>query len=144
MWTSRFQFLFPLPRKEGYEFVVVQFAGKEAHFTTLINFQAYNENAPECLTLVHYTDLADTKDIVLMVGEYDKNVMVSKLFFFSLIRFFRHRILDPCSRRPRPSIWASPFFSITARSGPTRPPRPKSCYFSSGSPIGPTILTTST
>ena len=32
-------FLFPLPRKEGYEFVVVQFQGKEAHFTTLINYQ---------------------------------------------------------------------------------------------------------
>jgi len=68
-------FLFPLPRKEGYEFVVVQFQGKEAHFTTLINYQAYKENAPECLTIVHYTELADTKGIVLMVGEFDKNFL---------------------------------------------------------------------
>lgn len=82
MWktmTQRFEehktFLFPLPRKEGYEFVVVQFQGKEAHFTTLINYQAYKENAPECMAIVHYTELLETKGIVLMVGEYDKNMM---------------------------------------------------------------------
>jgi len=68
-------FLFPLPRDQGYEFVVVQFLGKEAHFTTLINFQAHKENAPECLSMVHYTELAGEKGIVLMVGEYDKDVL---------------------------------------------------------------------
>ncbi|XP_059091652.1 ATP synthase mitochondrial F1 complex assembly factor 1-like isoform X2 [Tigriopus californicus] len=68
-------FLFPLPRKQGYEFIVVQFLGNGAHFTTLINFQAHAENAPECLTLTHYTDLAEEKGIVLMVGEYDPNVL---------------------------------------------------------------------
>ncbi len=66
-----------MPRKQGYEFVVVQFQGNEAHFTTLINYQAYSENAPECLTLVHYTELAEEKGIVLMVGEYDTNVLES-------------------------------------------------------------------
>ena len=38
-----FQFLFPLPRAQGYEFIVVQFEGKEAHFTSLINFQVFNQ-----------------------------------------------------------------------------------------------------
>ena len=59
---------------------MVQFAGgKEAHFTTLINFQAYKENAPECLTLYHYTDLMDEgKDIVLMEGRYDSNVLTTQ------------------------------------------------------------------
>merc|ERR1711915_853958 len=52
---------------------VVQFLNNEAHFTTLINFQAHKENAPECLNLVHYTELMETKGIVLMVGEYDKD-----------------------------------------------------------------------
>ena len=37
-------FLFPLPRDQGYEFVMVQFQGKEAHFSTLINFQVRMEN----------------------------------------------------------------------------------------------------
>jgi len=66
-------FLFPVPRKNGYEFVMAQFQGDEAHFTTLINFQAHKENAPECLSLVHYTELVEDKGIVLMVGEYDKD-----------------------------------------------------------------------
>ena len=68
-------FLFPLPRKDGYEFIVVQFLGNSAHFTTLINYQAYQENAPECLTLDHYTDLLDDKGVVLMVGRYDTNLL---------------------------------------------------------------------
>ena len=70
-------FLFPLPRDMGYEFIVVQFLGHEAHFSTLINYQAHKENAPECLSMVHYTELAEEKGIVLMVGEYDKDVIVS-------------------------------------------------------------------
>jgi len=77
---QRFQqyntFLFPIPRKNGYEFVVVQFQGDEAHFTTLINFQAHKENAPECLSLMHYTELSESKGIVLMVGEYDKDSLM--------------------------------------------------------------------
>lgn len=68
-------FLFPIPRKNGYEFVMVQFLNNEAHFTTLINFQAHKENAPECLSMVHYTELMEEKGIVLMVGEYDKDTL---------------------------------------------------------------------
>lgn len=71
-------FLFPLPRDQGYEFVMVQFLGREAHFSTLINFQAHRENAPECLGMIHYTELAESKGIVLMVGEYDKQVLGAK------------------------------------------------------------------
>ena len=70
-------FLFPLPRDQGYEFFVVQFQGQEAHFTSLINYQAHKENAPECLGMMHYTELLEEKGIVLMVGEFDKDVLVS-------------------------------------------------------------------
>jgi len=68
-------FLFPLPREQGYEFVVAQCAGTEVHFTPLINYQAYKENAPECMTMVHYTELAEDKGIVLMTSEYDKSII---------------------------------------------------------------------
>lgn len=34
----------------------------------------HKENAPECLNIVHYTELRD-QGIVLMRGEYDKNVI---------------------------------------------------------------------
>lgn len=33
------QFLYALPRKEGYEFFVGQWSGAELHFTSLINIQ---------------------------------------------------------------------------------------------------------
>jgi len=71
-------FLFPLPRDKGYEFVMVQIQGNQAHFSTLINFQAHRENAPECLGMVFYTELMETKGIVLMVGEFDNKVLDSK------------------------------------------------------------------
>ena len=41
----------------------------------MINYQAHQENAPECLTLDHYTELKDDKEIVLMVGRYDTNLL---------------------------------------------------------------------
>lgn len=33
--------------------------------------QVHKENAPECLTAVHYTELHD-KGVILMRGDYDK------------------------------------------------------------------------
>ena len=72
-----FQFLLPLPRREGYEFVVVQFQGNEAHFTTLLNYQTHKENSPECLTVVNYPEFNQEKGITLMRATYDDNVLVS-------------------------------------------------------------------
>ncbi|XP_026500361.2 ATP synthase mitochondrial F1 complex assembly factor 1 [Vanessa tameamea] len=70
-------FLFPLPRSQGYEFIMSQVSGHTVHFTPLLAFQVHKENAPECLTMVHYTELVQ-KGIVLMRGEYDKNVLNGK------------------------------------------------------------------
>lgn len=68
-------FLFPLPRQQGYEFMMLQFEKNAVHFTPLLYYQVHKENAPECLTITHYTELKDEKKIVLMRGEYDKNVI---------------------------------------------------------------------
>jgi len=77
--SQRFQehktFLFPLPRTTGYEFIVVQFQDNEAHFTTLLNYQAHKENAPECLTMVNYTEFMEELGFVLMRGDFDRNVL---------------------------------------------------------------------
>lgn len=70
-------FLLPLPRQEGYEFIVLQFEGNEVHFTPLISYQAYKADAPECLTLVYYPELVDSKGVVLIKGVFDKNIMSS-------------------------------------------------------------------
>ena len=65
-------FLLPLPREHGYEFIVAQFHGSEVHMTPLLWYQTHKENAPECLTMVHYAELKDSKGVVLMRGEFDK------------------------------------------------------------------------
>lgn len=70
-------FLIPLPRSEGYEFIMCQHFGNTVHFTPLLAYQVHKENAPECLTMIHYTELIE-KGIVLMRGEYDKNVLNGK------------------------------------------------------------------
>lgn len=41
----------------------------------LIFQKVHKENAPECLNIVHYTELSDKLGIVLMRGEYDTNVI---------------------------------------------------------------------
>lgn len=99
------QFLYALPRKEGYEFFLGQWAGQELHFTSLINvqvkssadglsyipvygllslkahcwfsFQTLGENASSQLILYHYSDLKQDKDIVLMTAEMDSKFIVS-------------------------------------------------------------------
>ncbi|XP_054274431.1 ATP synthase mitochondrial F1 complex assembly factor 1-like [Macrosteles quadrilineatus] len=68
-------FVLPLPRDQGYEFIMCQFAGNEVHFTPLISYQTHKENAPECLTMIYYPDLKDHKDIVLMKGEFNKDIL---------------------------------------------------------------------
>lgn len=64
-------FLFPLPRSHGYEFIMCQFQDQNCYFTSLLNYQAYKENAPICLTVSYFTELQAEKGIVLMRGEYD-------------------------------------------------------------------------
>lgn len=68
-------FIFPLPRNDGFEFVLMQFDGKDVQFTSLAMYQILKENSPACLSLVHYTELLDSKGIVLMSGQYDNNVL---------------------------------------------------------------------
>jgi len=66
-------FVLPLPRAQGYEFMMLQFQEHSCHFTSLLNFQAFKENAPVSLTITYFTELIDKKGIVLMRGEYDDN-----------------------------------------------------------------------
>lgn len=68
-------FLLPLPRGNGYEFIMCQFYGSEVHMTPLLWYQTHKENAPECLTMIHYTELRDDKGIILMRGEFDTKLL---------------------------------------------------------------------
>ncbi|XP_078527785.1 ATP synthase mitochondrial F1 complex assembly factor 1 isoform X2 [Lissotriton helveticus] len=65
------EFLYALPRREGYEFYMGQWSGTELHFTTLINIQTIGEAAPSQLVLYHYCELQEEKGIVLMAADID-------------------------------------------------------------------------
>lgn len=67
-------FIFPIPRSQGFEFIMFQFSANTIHFTPLLCYQVHKENAPECLNIVHYTEFKD-KGIVFMRGEYDSKVI---------------------------------------------------------------------
>lgn len=70
-------FIFPIPRSQGFEFIMLQFAANTIHFTPLLCYQVHKENAPECLNIVHYTEFKD-KGLVLMRGEYDSKVLTAQ------------------------------------------------------------------
>lgn len=67
-------FILPIPRNQGYEFIMHQFAGNTIHFTPLLCYQVHKENAPECLNVTHYTEFKE-KGLILMRGEYDTKVL---------------------------------------------------------------------
>lgn len=69
-------FIFPIPRSQGFEFIMFQFAVNTVHFTPLLCYQVHKENAPECLNIVHYTEFKD-QGVVLMRGEYDTKVLTA-------------------------------------------------------------------
>lgn len=69
------RFIYPLPRQEGYEFILQQWSGNEVHFTPLISYQSHGENAPVCLDIFHYTEYQNDKGIVLMAGQPDSKLM---------------------------------------------------------------------
>lgn len=66
-------FLIPLPREQGYEFILAQWAGHECHFTPLINFQAHGADAPSIMTIVYFDELLESKGISLEMTEIDTN-----------------------------------------------------------------------
>ncbi|CAN8002217.1 unnamed protein product [Ixodes hexagonus] len=68
-------FLFPLPRENGYEFVLSQFLGDQCHMTPLAAYQRYASEAPPCLSLTFRTELAPEQGVTLMSGEYDPTLL---------------------------------------------------------------------
>jgi len=68
-------FLYPLPKDQGYEFILSQFDDTRCFFTSLINYQVHEMNAPWQLCLTYYTEFKEDKGIVLMASELDTNAM---------------------------------------------------------------------
>ncbi|XP_065904273.1 ATP synthase mitochondrial F1 complex assembly factor 1-like isoform X2 [Dysidea avara] len=65
-------FLHPVPKSGGYEMILSQFDNHgNCYFTSLLNYKTHQDAAPIWLTLTHYSELLDSKGIVLMAGEVD-------------------------------------------------------------------------
>lgn len=66
-------FVYPLPRKEGFEIFLAQWQGNQCFMTPLSFYQQHQDNAPFVLTLTYYDELSSEKDIVLMNSQIDFN-----------------------------------------------------------------------
>ncbi|UXI20156.1 hypothetical protein NH340_JMT06099 [Sarcoptes scabiei] len=59
----------------SYEFFLMQFVDHSCYFTPLAAYHLHQEMAPVCLQIHYYPELFETKGIVLMLGEFDKNIL---------------------------------------------------------------------
>ncbi|XP_033737749.1 ATP synthase mitochondrial F1 complex assembly factor 1-like [Pecten maximus] len=100
-------FVYPLPRQDGFEFILSQFSGKDVYFTPLIMYQTQKDKALSCLTLTHFQELKQEKGIVLMAGQYNSDILTKSealilvkqmtMYYsqpgverFNLVRLFNH------------------------------------------------------
>lgn len=76
-------FLYPIPRDDtsapnkesmGYQFFIGQFENHSCYFTPLVYYQRYKDLAPVSLAVNYYPEFKE-KGVVLMNGEYDKNII---------------------------------------------------------------------
>lgn len=70
-------FVHPVPKDKGYEFYMSFFEEDAAHFTPLRKYKELKENSPECLEIHYYTELMDSKNIVLIRGTYDTDELTA-------------------------------------------------------------------
>ncbi|KAI8375602.1 ATP11 protein-domain-containing protein [Choanephora cucurbitarum] len=62
-------FVVPMPREEGVEFFFLQFNFNQCNFTSLLEYKTKGTEARPFLTLTHFTELQESKGIVLMKGD---------------------------------------------------------------------------
>ncbi|ORX69166.1 ATP11-domain-containing protein [Linderina pennispora] len=104
-------FVIPLPREEGVEFFFMQFDYHQVYFTSLLEYKTNTINARPYLTLTHYTDLMDSKGVVLMRGELDdKSKMIdtsnAQYLALQMQQFYvtggeeKRRILEKFNHKP--------------------------------------------
>ncbi|KAK3846327.1 MAG: ATP11 protein-domain-containing protein [Linnemannia gamsii] len=80
-------FLLPLTHGDGVEFYLLQFAFHQVIFTSLLEYKTHGENARPFLTLTHYPELIDDKQIVLMHGVVSDNPRILTLDQAQILTF---------------------------------------------------------
>ena len=78
------QFIYPIPQKDGYEFMVGEWKDNMLFFTSLAHYQKHGDNAPVACSMHHYTNLQESHGIVLMasrIGSFcPKKILFSQIF----------------------------------------------------------------
>ena len=67
------QFIYPVPRDEGYEMYLGQWQDNMMFFTSLVYYHKHGEHAPPQLSMHHYPNLQESHGIVLMASRIDTN-----------------------------------------------------------------------
>ncbi|KAF9134340.1 hypothetical protein BGW39_007357 [Mortierella sp. 14UC] len=80
-------FLLPLTHGDGVEFYLMQFAFHQVIFTSLLEYKTHGENARPFLTLTHYPELIDDKQIILMHGVVSESPRVLTLDQAQILTF---------------------------------------------------------
>ncbi|KAF9144972.1 hypothetical protein BGX30_010794 [Mortierella sp. GBA39] len=80
-------FILPLSHGDGVEFYLLQFAFHQVIFTSLLEYKTHGENARPFLTLTHYPELIDEKQIVLMHGVVSTSPKVLTLDHAQILTF---------------------------------------------------------
>ncbi|KAG9070915.1 hypothetical protein KI688_008458 [Linnemannia hyalina] len=80
-------FILPLSHGDGVEFYLMQFAFHQVIFTSLLEYKTHGENARPFLTLTHYPELIDDKQIVLMHGVVSTSPRVLTLDHAQILTF---------------------------------------------------------
>ncbi|KAI8972646.1 ATP11 protein-domain-containing protein [Pilobolus umbonatus] len=70
-------FILPLPRQTGLEFFFLQHQEHQCNFTSLLEYKSKGEKSRPFFTMTHYTDLSDSKGIVLMRGDIHPDKLIS-------------------------------------------------------------------
>lgn len=63
------QFIYPVPRDDGYEIYLGEWKGHMLFFTSLVEYKKSQENAPVAVAMHHYPNLQDSHGIVLMASK---------------------------------------------------------------------------
>lgn len=66
-------FILPMPRETGLEFFFLQFQSHQCNLTSLLEYKTKGEKARPFLTITHFPELMEEKDIVLMRGDINDN-----------------------------------------------------------------------
>eukprot|EP01134_Creolimax_fragrantissima_P004147 CFRG4147T1 len=72
-------FVLPLPHENGsYEMFLSEFRNSQCFITSILEYQTRGQDSRPAMTITSYTHFAKEKDLVLVLGEYNKDMINKK------------------------------------------------------------------